>query len=98
MALQTNAEIPIAILKVLTVMCRAATWRLVPSQPAVRTEPSFVYCMYDVTIVPLACRENYFRCTSGECLPQKYKCDTIAHCADGSDETVPCGKLFYTVD
>ncbi|ELU00195.1 hypothetical protein CAPTEDRAFT_100555, partial [Capitella teleta] len=39
------------------------------------------------------CREDYFRCTSGECLPRKYTCDTIAHCADGSDETELCDSV-----
>lgn len=39
-----------------------------------------------------ACRPEYFRCNSGECIPFKYTCDTIRHCKDNSDETVPCSK------
>ncbi|PVD30337.1 hypothetical protein C0Q70_09601 [Pomacea canaliculata] len=32
------------------------------------------------------CGENQFLCTSGECLPSMWTCDTQADCADGSDE------------
>ncbi|XP_069980434.1 uncharacterized protein [Penaeus vannamei] len=32
------------------------------------------------------CREDEFRCTSGQCVPQHKRCDTRKDCADESDE------------
>lgn len=32
------------------------------------------------------CKENHFRCSSGECILEVYLCDTSRDCSDGSDE------------
>ncbi|XP_052813290.1 low-density lipoprotein receptor-related protein 2-like isoform X2 [Mya arenaria] len=38
------------------------------------------------------CDEGYFTCRSGECVPEKVKCDYVLDCEDGSDESTKCIK------
>ena len=33
---------------------------------------------------------THFRCSSGQCIPNKLSCDHIEHCKDGTDETYGC--------
>ncbi|XP_070570506.1 low-density lipoprotein receptor-related protein 2-like isoform X2 [Ptychodera flava] len=33
-----------------------------------------------------ACASDEFTCTSGQCIPRRYRCDHKKHCFDGSDE------------
>ncbi|WAR10106.1 VLDLR-like protein [Mya arenaria] len=42
------------------------------------------------------CDEGYFTCRSGECVPEKVKCDYVLDCEDGSDESTKCSKMTYT--
>lgn len=37
-----------------------------------------------------------FQCDTGECIPQKWKCNGIPDCADGSDEPFDCRKIDIT--
>ena len=32
------------------------------------------------------CNSTQFTCSNGQCIAKRYACDTIRHCADGSDE------------
>lgn len=34
----------------------------------------------------LECRDEEFKCTGGECIPKKWRCDGFADCEDKSDE------------
>ncbi|VDK60352.1 unnamed protein product [Anisakis simplex] len=38
-----------------------------------------------------ACGSNEYRCDSGQCIPNEFKCNHRYDCQDGSDETV-CGE------
>ena len=40
----------------------------------------------------ILCSENEFKCASGECIPSGLVCDTVRHCADGSDESINCSN------
>jgi len=43
--------------------------------------------VFTYTLWMLACRYSYqFRCGSGECIYDTYRCDGRVHCRDGSDE------------
>ncbi|XP_036737451.2 enteropeptidase [Manis pentadactyla] len=43
--------------------------------------------------IPEPCKEDYFQCKNGECVPLMNLCDSFLHCKDGSDET-HCVRLF----
>lgn len=40
------------------------------------------------------CSENQFRCSSGMCISQEYRCDYDADCSDAGDE-IGCRKQFF---
>ncbi|XP_045114753.1 sortilin-related receptor-like isoform X2 [Portunus trituberculatus] len=39
---------------------------------------------------PTQCQKSEWRCKSGQCIPLYYRCDGLANCSDGSDETPLC--------
>ena len=43
------------------------------------------------------CNANEYRCTSGRCIPQSYKCDRTPQCMDGSDEGDVCSTYIVIV-
>uniref|UniRef100_G1M0G9 Enteropeptidase n=2 Tax=Ailuropoda melanoleuca TaxID=9646 RepID=G1M0G9_AILME len=43
--------------------------------------------------IPEPCKEDYFQCKNGECVPLVSLCDGLPHCTDGSDEA-HCVRLF----
>uniref|UniRef100_A0A452UGH6 Enteropeptidase n=1 Tax=Ursus maritimus TaxID=29073 RepID=A0A452UGH6_URSMA len=43
--------------------------------------------------IPEPCKEDYFQCKNGECVPLMSLCDGRPHCTDGSDEA-HCVRLF----
>ena len=37
-----------------------------------------------------SCRQDQFKCLSGDCIPKVWKCDGTPDCNDGSDEPSDC--------
>mgnify|MGYP005984090845 FL=1 len=42
------------------------------------------------------CNADQFKCTSGNCIDARKKCDSISDCPDGSDETSCSGKDTFS--
>jgi len=47
------------------------------------------------TVVP--CEEDYFTCTSGQCIPDTLTCDHIFDCEDKSDEGGHCSQFTFLI-
>lgn len=47
------------------------------------------------SVCKVPCTHGYFKCLSGQCIPQQFECDTRQDCVDGSDEHEECGKCNY---
>ena len=49
---------------------------------------SWIYLTYLSLVVP--CPEGYYRCSSGECIEERRRCDGRQDCEDSSDEACGC--------
>ena len=41
-----------------------------------------------------ACKDDQWKCDSGQCIPDIYYCDGYEHCGDGNDESSGCSELL----
>ncbi|XP_031836034.1 anaplastic lymphoma kinase isoform X3 [Nomia melanderi] len=50
-------------------------------------------CFTELTLVPIKCTENTFRCKNGQCVNRTQVCDLKKDCDDGEDEIPECDKI-----
>lgn len=49
--------------------------------------------MFFIIVADVTCGADMFRCDSGQCIPERWHCDAMPDCFDGTDESTDCGNF-----